>query len=95
MSMRLHTPERKHFHAQTNAAGQRLECSHFQPAQVAPDAEPLPIVVYCHCNSGSRRDAEEAVLVLLPHHISVFALDFAVRLLETCIGREQLETALL
>ena len=68
-----------HLHAQTNAAGQRLECSHFRPAQVASEAEPLPIVVYCHCNSGSRRDAEEAALVLLPHHISVFALDFAVR----------------
>ncbi|KAK9836936.1 hypothetical protein WJX81_000753 [Elliptochloris bilobata] len=60
----------------TNAAGQQLECSHFRPAEV-PEQEPLPIVVYCHCNSGSRRDAEEAALVLLPHHVSVFALDFA------------------
>ncbi len=65
---------------QKNAAGQRLECSHFQPAEVAEGHKPLPVVVYCHCNSGSRRDAEEAVLVLLPHHVSVFALDFAVRL---------------
>lgn len=79
---RLRTPERVPLRAQTNAAGQRLECSHFRPAQVGPEAEPLPIVVYCHCNSGSRRDAEEAVVVLLPHHISVFALDFAVRLLK-------------
>ncbi len=63
---------------QTNARGLRLECSHFRPVE-APAGEALPVVVYCHCNSGSRRDAEEAVLALLPHHVSVFALDFAVR----------------
>ncbi len=37
------------------------------------------MVIYCHCNSGSRRDAEEALHVLLPHGITVFTLDFAVR----------------
>ena len=42
-------------------------------------AAPVPCVVYCHCNSGSRRDAEEALYVLLPHDIGVFCLDFAVR----------------
>ena len=39
-----------------------------------------PCVIYCHCNSGSRRDAEEALQVLLPHHITVMCLDFAVSL---------------
>ena len=39
----------------------------------------LPCVVYCHSNSGSRRDAEEAVLLLVPLGISVFAVDFSVR----------------
>lgn len=37
-----------------------------------------PCVIYAHCNSGSRRDAEEALYVLLPHNITVFCLDFAV-----------------
>lgn len=37
----------------------------------------MPCVVYCHCNSGSRRDAEEALLTLLPVGVSVFALDFS------------------
>ena len=63
--------------AQTNARGLRLECCQFRPAEEGTEA--LPVVVYCHCNSGSRRDAEEAVLALLPHRIAVFALDFAVR----------------
>jgi hypothetical protein len=35
-------------------------------------------VVYSHCNSGSRRDAEEAVFLLIPLGISVFTVDFAV-----------------
>lgn len=38
-----------------------------------------PCVIYAHCNSGSRRDAEEALYVLLPHNITIFCLDFAVR----------------
>lgn len=37
----------------------------------------LPCVIYCHCNSGSRRDAEEAVYILIPLGVSVFTLDFA------------------
>lgn len=43
-----------------------------------------PCVIYAHCNSGSRRDAEEALYVLLPHNITVFCLDFAVRL-QACV----------
>lgn len=35
-------------------------------------------MVYCHCNSGSRRDAEEVLYHLLPKGITVFAFDFAV-----------------
>ena len=38
-----------------------------------------PCCLYAHCNSGSRRDAEEALYVLLPHNVTVFCLDFAVR----------------
>ena len=49
------------------------------PPSFAPDGV-LPCVVYCHCNSGSRRDAEEALHLLLPHNITVFYLDFAVSL---------------
>jgi hypothetical protein len=29
------------------------------------------------CNSGSRRDADEAVPVLIPSGISLFSMDFA------------------
>lgn len=32
----------------------------------------------CHCNSGSRRDAEEALNLLQPLYITVFCLGFAV-----------------
>ena len=59
-----------------NRQGQKLQCSHFRPRGFG--ATKLPCVVYCHCNSGSRRDAEEALDVLLPSNITVFALDFAV-----------------
>lgn len=62
---------------QENKKRQKLQCSHYGAEQV-PAGRPLPIVVYCHCNSGSRRDAEEALYVLLPQGISVFCLDFAV-----------------
>lgn len=79
--------------AQDNGRGQRLQCSHYRPKEPVrrPDVvgDPLeaagdapssmPIVVYCHCNSGSRRDAEEALSVLLPTGITVFCFDFAVR----------------
>ena len=63
---------------QINKAGQRLECSHFKP-DCTLGLRSLPIVIYCHCNSGSRRDAEEALHQLLPNGITVFTLDFAVR----------------
>ena len=62
----------------------KLECSLFTPETVAKcTGGGKPLVVYCHCNSGSRRDAEEALHVLMPHGIMVFALDFAVSL-STC-----------
>ncbi len=60
-------------------AGFKLECSHYKPEETAVAGEnSLPIVIYCHCNSGSRRDAEEALHVLMPHGIHVVTLDFAV-----------------
>ena len=62
--------------AQKNARGEKLQCSHFRPRGMG--SQPVPCVIYCHCNSGSRRDAEEALYVLLPHNIGVFCLDFAV-----------------
>lgn len=63
----------------TNTRGQRLQASHYRPCVVTSADGRLPAVVYCHCNSGSRRDAEEALFALLPHGITVLALDFAVR----------------
>ena len=64
-------------YVQRNPAGLKLQCSHYRPRGMG--STPVPCVIYCHCNSGSRRDAEEALHVLLPHDISVFCLDFAVR----------------
>ncbi|KAK9805218.1 hypothetical protein WJX72_006872 [[Myrmecia] bisecta] len=61
----------------TNKAGQKLVSSHYRSAEAVNTKVPQPCVIYCHCNSGSRRDAEEALYILLPHNISVFCLDFA------------------
>lgn len=77
---------------QDNQHGERLECSHYRrreahkstnrekPAKASScqSDDPLSIVIYCHCNSGSRRDAEEALSCLLPAGITVFCFDFAV-----------------
>ena len=71
---------------QRNAKGQRLECSHFKPVGVTGKDGKLPCVVYCHCNSGSRRDAEEALYVLLPQMVTVFTLDFTVSSPGTSLG---------
>eukprot|EP00198_Chlamydomonas_reinhardtii_P001120 XP_001690455.1 predicted protein [Chlamydomonas reinhardtii] len=60
-----------------NKRGMRLQCSHYFPKHVRGRDGRLPCVIYCHCNSGSRRDAEEAICVLIPRGVSVFALDFA------------------
>ena len=60
-----------------NKRGLKLQCSHFVPLGVEGKDGRLPCVVYCHCNSGSRRDAEEAIFVLIPLGVSVFTLDFA------------------
>eukprot|EP00803_Ostreobium_quekettii_P004847 evm.model.scf_752.1 EVM.evm.TU.scf_752.1 scf_752:2765-12004(-) len=60
-----------------NKDGQTLKCSHFKPHVKGSPEGPQPCVVYCHCNSGSRRDAEEAVILLVPQKISVFTLDFS------------------
>jgi hypothetical protein len=64
---------------QVNRQGLKLECSHYIPLHVQGRGGRLPCVVYAHCNSGSRRDAEEALLLLNPLGISVMAVDFAVR----------------
>nr|GLL43741.1 uncharacterized protein LOC109175893 isoform X2 [Ipomoea trifida] len=44
---------------------------------ISPEGKPLPCVIYCHGNSGSRADASEAAIILLPSNITVFALDFS------------------
>lgn len=63
---------------QTNPRGLKLQCSHFKPCHVRRKEGGLPCVIYCHCNSGSRRDAEEAICILVPLGVSVFAVDFSV-----------------
>lgn len=56
-----------------------MVCSHYLPLDAQAKDGKLPVVVYCHCNSGSRRDAEEAVWHLLPCGVGVVAFDFTVR----------------
>lgn len=64
---------------QVNKQGLKIKCSHLVPKYPPQTRDgKLPCVVYCHCNSGSRRDSEEALHLLLPQNITVFALDFAV-----------------
>eukprot|EP00878_Enallax_costatus_P025797 GHUV01027627.1.p1 GENE.GHUV01027627.1~~GHUV01027627.1.p1 ORF type:complete len:146 (+),score=29.50 GHUV01027627.1:841-1278(+) len=53
-----------------------MKCSHYLPLDSKTKDGTLPAVVYCHCNSGSRRDAEEAVWHLLPCGVGVVAFDF-------------------
>jgi len=47
------------------------------PAASSSPVSPAPVVIYAHCNSGSRRDAEEVMGLLLPAGIAVAALDFS------------------
>jgi hypothetical protein len=63
---------------QRNKAGQQIMVSHYLPMNTRTRDDKLPVVVYCHCNSGSRRDAEEAVWHLLPCGVGVVAFDFTV-----------------
>jgi len=63
---------------QTNKQGLKICCSHYLPLDARSQDGQLPVVVYCHCNSGSRRDAEEAVYHLLPCGVGVVAFDFTV-----------------
>ena len=45
--------------------------------RVSPPPPPSrPTVLYAHCNSGSRRDADEVLGLLLPRGASVLAVDF-------------------
>ena len=55
------------------ARGHLLRCSHYEPEIRGSD--PSPCVIYLHGNSGSRCDAVDAVRLLLPAGVSVFALD--------------------
>ncbi|XP_024961606.1 uncharacterized protein LOC112502029 isoform X2 [Cynara cardunculus var. scolymus] len=59
-----------------NGRGHTLRCSHYMPSSF-PDDTSLPCVIYCHGNSGSRADANEAAAILLPSNITVFTLDFS------------------
>lgn len=60
-----------------NSRNQRLQCSHYRPCVVTSRDGRLPCVIYCHTNSGSRRDAQEVLFTLLPKGITVFAFDFS------------------
>lgn len=60
-----------------NYRGQRLKCSHFQPAPEYRVSEKLPCVVYLHGNSSSRLEALSCLPILLKFNITLFCLDFA------------------
>jgi len=59
-----------------NKRGRLLQCSWFHPCDEEDAHFTRPVVIYCHCNSGSRRDAEEAIFTLLPQGIPVVCFDF-------------------
>ncbi|KAF3785756.1 Uncharacterized protein EJ110_NYTH22510 [Nymphaea thermarum] len=59
-----------------NSRGLELHCSHYMPLEIR-EGKALPCVIYCHGNSGSRVDASEAAIILLPSYITVFTLDFS------------------
>eukprot|EP00210_Caulerpa_lentillifera_P004704 g4488.t1 len=69
--------EQKSRYHEENKDNNKLMCSHFKPQIMTEDPGPFPCVIYCHGNSGSRRDAEEAVSLLIPQQISVFCFDFS------------------
>lgn len=58
-----------------NAKGEILKCSHYRPC--VQQHLQAPCVIYCHSNSGSRKDAAEIIFSLLPHNMTVFSLDFS------------------
>ena len=60
----------------TNKRGEKLKCSYYKPVGPRVPQE-LPCVIYCHCNSGSRVDANEVVSLIVPCGTAVLALDFA------------------
>lgn len=60
-----------------NAKGQKLVCSHFQPAPAQRSQRMLPCVIYLHGNCSSRVEALATLPVLLPLGITVFCFDFA------------------
>jgi pimeloyl-ACP methyl ester carboxylesterase len=55
--------------------GLTLQCSHFEPVAVERPKEKMPCVIYLHGNSSSRCEALSVLPALLPHGITVFALD--------------------
>jgi len=60
-----------------NPRGLSLECSWYEPhPDVRPTAK-LPVVVYCHGNSGSRCDGNDTAYTLLMQNITVFTVDFS------------------
>ncbi|CAI9762664.1 unnamed protein product [Fraxinus pennsylvanica] len=59
-----------------NSQGDVLQCSHYMP-MVCSEGIALPCVIYCHGNSGSRADASEAAIILLPSNVTVFTFDFS------------------
>ena len=64
----------------------KIRCSHYttlkndrirDAAQIKGESAFVPVVVYAHGNSGSRADATEAAVALLPYNIDVVCFDFS------------------
>jgi len=61
----------------SNPRGMDLHCSWYEPhPDVRPTAK-LPVVVYCHGNSGCRCDGNDSAYTLLMQNITVFVVDFS------------------
>jgi len=61
----------------TNARGNKIYVSHFEPVESERVTEVLPCVVYLHGNCSSRLEGLAGIPVLMPSNITLVCLDFA------------------
>ena len=61
----------------SNPRGMDLHCSWYEPHPDVRSTAKLPVVVYCHGNSGCRCDGNDSAYTLLMQNITVFVVDFS------------------
>jgi len=58
------------------ARGQKIVCSHFEPAEEVRQWDEMPCIVYLHGNSSCRMEAIELVPSILQANITLVCFDF-------------------